>query len=171
MVVPTADPWPMRDRLRSSNAAWVPDPRRKEQRMSIDTSPTRTTPPGVMRRRRLLAVTGATAAALAAWTLTGPVAGIDMTVHSGETVQAIGPGAVITASLVAGLAAWASLAVLERFVTRPRRTWSAIALTVFVLSLAGPLVGGVDTASKATLAGLHVIVAAVLILVLRSSTR
>ena len=135
--------------------------------MSTDT---RTAQP-VIWHRRVVAVTAATAAALAAWVLTGPVAGIDVTVQSGETIQPVGPGAVTIASLVAGLAAWALLALLERLVRRPRRIWTAVAITVLVLSLAGPLGSGADSASAATLAAMHFVVAAVLIPVLRSSIR
>ncbi|MEU7457927.1 DUF6069 family protein [Streptosporangium roseum] len=133
--------------------------------MSGETTPTRSVPgrAGGGATRRALTVAGATAAALALWTLAGPVAGIDLTVRLGEGVQPVGPGAVVVASLLAGLAGWALLASLERITKRPGRTWTVIAVVVLALSLAGPLGGAVGTASTVTLAGMHLIVAAVLI--------
>ncbi|MCG5213420.1 DUF6069 family protein [Streptosporangium soli] len=141
--------------------------------MSSGTTPTRAVSgrvrPAVT--RRALAVAGAAAAALALWALAGPVAGIDLTVRTGGAVQVVGPGAVAAASLVAGLAGWALLAVLERFLKRPGRTWTIIAVIVAALSVLGPLGGAVGTPGMMTLAGLHLIVAVVLIPGLGRSTR
>jgi hypothetical protein len=74
---------------------------------------------------------------------------------------------VVIASLLAGLAGWALLVVLERFGRRPRRTWTGIAVVVLALSLGGPLGNGVHTATTITPAGMHLAVGAVLILALR----
>lgn len=138
---------------------------RKGKRVSSQTTPTRAVPgrAGGSAARRALTVAGATAAALALWALAGPVAGIDLTVRLDGGVQPVGPGAVVVASLLAGLAGWALLASLERILKRPGRTWTVIAVVVLVLSLAGPLGSAVGTASTVTLAGMHLIVAAVLI--------
>ncbi|GAA1799691.1 DUF6069 family protein [Actinomadura chokoriensis] len=54
---------------------------------------------------------------------------------------------------------------------RPRRTWTIIALTVFALSLTGPLSSATDTGSLLILTALHLVVAAVLIPGLTSSAR
>ncbi|WP_214409531.1 DUF6069 family protein [Sphaerisporangium fuscum] len=120
--------------------------------------------------RRAITVAGAVVAALALWGLTGPVAGIDLAARLGEAVQPVGPAAVVAASLVAGLAAWGLLAVLERLVRRPRRVWTIVAVVVLVLSLAGPL-GAADTGSMLALAGMHLVVAAVLIYGLAPTAR
>ena len=132
------------------------------------------------RAQRLLAVLGAVMAALAIWVIAVPVAGADLTVRQSGTTQPVGLAAVIGASLLAGLAGWALLALLERRAPRradrapaadqgnwARRRWTAIALGALVLSLAGPLPGGVGTATTVTLAGMHLAVGAVLILGLR----
>jgi hypothetical protein len=73
--------------------------------------------------------------------------------------------------LVAGLAAWGLLALLERTVARPGRVWAAIALAVLVLSLGGPLGSAGDGTSMAILTGMHLVVAAVLIPGLGGSAR
>jgi len=112
--------------------------------------------------RRALTVAGATAAALVVWALAGPVAGIDLAARSAGSTRTVGPGAIAAVSLVAGLAAWALLALMERLTRRPGRVWTIIAAVVLVLSLPGPL-GGVGAAARAVLAGLHLAVAAVLI--------
>ncbi|MDP9866745.1 MULTISPECIES: DUF6069 family protein [Streptosporangium] len=140
--------------------------------MSGETIPTRAVPEraGRTATRRALTVAGATAAALVLWALTGPVAGIGLSVRLDGAVQPVGPAAVATASLLAGLAGWALLALLERILKRPGRTWTVIAAVVLALSLAGPL-GAVDTASTVVLAGMHLIVAAVLIPGLGRSVR
>ncbi|MDL4776673.1 DUF6069 family protein [Actinomadura xylanilytica] len=130
----------------------------------------RTTPvpaaPGRVRRtagRRALAVAGAAAASLALWALAGPVAGVDLTVRSGGADQAVGAGTVAVAGLLAGLAGWALLAALERLVSRPGPVWTAAAVVVLAFSLAGPLGSGAGAASVVALAGMHLVVAAVLV--------
>ncbi|MEU8272436.1 DUF6069 family protein [Sphaerisporangium sp. NPDC049002] len=120
--------------------------------------------------RRALTVAGGTVAALAVWAVAGPVAGAGLTVQVGGAVQPVGPGAVAVASLVAGLAAWALLASLERIVRRPGRLWTIIAVVVLVLSLLGPL-GAVGAGSMVALACMHLVVAAVLIPGLGRSAR
>ncbi|MCF6467723.1 hypothetical protein FAF44_04765 [Nonomuraea sp. MG754425] len=115
-------------------------------------------------KRILLTVVGAPAAALAVWALAVPVAGTTLTVRTGAGTQPVGPGSVLVASLLAGLAGWALLAVLERFVSRPGRTWTIVALTVLVLSLLGPSGSAVGAAAMLVLALMHLVVGAVLVL-------
>ncbi|WP_226899574.1 DUF6069 family protein [Nonomuraea phyllanthi] len=114
-------------------------------------------------RRLLLTVIGAPAAALAVWALAVPLAGITLTARMGAAPQPVGPVLVIVASLVAGLAGWALLAVLERRATRPGRNWTIIALVVLVLSLSGPLTSAVGAAATVVLLLMHLVVGAVLI--------
>lgn len=53
--------------------------------------------------------------------------------------------------------------MLERFTSHARTVWTTIALITLALSLSGPLSGGVSTATKMALAGMHLAAAAVLI--------
>lgn len=123
------------------------------------------------RARRALTVAGAAAAALALWVLTGPVAGLDPSAETGGEIRTVGAAPVVMGGLVAGLAAWGLLALLERTVARPGRVWAAIALAVLVLSLCGPLGSAGDGTSMAILTGMHLVVAAVLIPGLGGSAR
>ena len=116
------------------------------------------------RRVRALAGLSAAAATLTVWAVAGPLAGVDLRVRLGpHSAQQVGPATVAIVTILAGLAAWGLLAVLERFAPRARAVWTAIALVILALSLAGPLSAGVTTAAKAGLAGLHLAAAAVLI--------
>ncbi|MEU4225168.1 DUF6069 family protein [Nonomuraea sp. NPDC026600] len=108
---------------------------------------------------RLLAVLGAIAAALAVWAVAHLLGGVALVSTSGEVTA----GSVIVAALVAGLAGWGLLAVLERVTAHSRTVWTWIAAVFLVVSLAGPLTMGTTGAAKATLAALHVVTAAVLI--------
>lgn len=85
--------------------------------------------------------------------------------------QQVGPASVIAVSLLAGLAAWALLALLERHARHPRRTWTAAAATVLVISLAAPLTAGRGMATVTALCCLHLAVGAVLILAMRRTAR
>jgi hypothetical protein len=72
--------------------------------------------------------------------------------------------AVVVASGLASLAAWALLLLTTRWSQHPRRIWMTFAILGFVLSLGGPFTGtGIDTADRWLLALLHVVTAAVLI--------
>jgi hypothetical protein len=120
---------------------------------------------------RLVTIAAATASALVFWTFTDGIGGIDLAVHQGNGTQPIGPAAVAATTLIVGFLAWGLLAVLERRVQRPVRTWRIIALVVFVLSLAGPLGSGADLSSKLILTGMHMLVALILIPNLTKSGR
>jgi hypothetical protein len=124
-----------------------------------------------VRTTRVLTVTVAATAALVLWAVAALLPGVDLTVRVGGRVQPVGPVAVAASGLVAGLLAWALLAVLERLLTRPGRTWTVLAVVALVLSLAGPLGSGVGTANRLVLAAMHLAVAAVLIPGLRRTTR
>ncbi|MGI8329863.1 DUF6069 family protein [Actinomadura scrupuli] len=124
-----------------------------------------------IRGLRALAVTGAVAAALTVWAVAVPLAGIEPAVRTGGGTQPVGPGAIATSALLAGLAGWALLAALERLTSRARRTWTIIAVVVLVLSLSGPLGNGAHTTATVALAGMHLAVGAVLIPALRRSAR
>lgn len=122
------------------------------------------------RGARALAVLVATAAALAAWVVAVPLAGVDLAVRNGGTEQPVGPGAVAISALLAGLAAWALLAVLERFTRRARSIWTGVAVAVLLVSMVAPLSGGVGTAAKLTLVLMHLAVALVIPALRRTAT-
>ncbi|NKZ09266.1 DUF6069 family protein [Actinomadura latina] len=126
---------------------------------------------GTTLTRRGLTIAAATLAPLALWTLTGPVAGLDPSAESGGRAHPVGAVAVVAASLVMGLAAWALLALLERTTGNPRRAWTITAVAVLALSLTGPLGSAADTASLAVLTAMHLLVAAILIPGLAPSAR
>src|SRR5918998_4152000 len=90
-------------------------------------------------RVRALAVIAAALATLGVWLVTDPLLGIDLTgptAPGSEQLQPITPAMVAGGSLIAALAGWALLALLERFTARARTIWTAIALLVALLSLA-----------------------------------
>jgi len=101
---------------------------------------------------------------LIAWAMLGPVPGHDLVVRLGPdaATQTVGPVAVAATALIAGLAGWAALALLERFTRHARVIWTALAIVVLAVSLLGPL-NGVDATTKAALLGLHTVVGVVLI--------
>jgi hypothetical protein len=73
----------------------------------------------------------------------------------------------VVASVVAGLAAWLALAVLERLTRHARAAWVTLATLVLVASLGAPLSGrGIDGESRLVLALLHLTVGALLIVLL-----
>jgi hypothetical protein len=131
--------------------------------MTNDMQQSDTTKTTARRTGRAITVAAGAAGALLLWVVNDPWAGIDLTVRQGDATQRIGPVAVVGAALVAGLAAWGLLALLERTGRRPARTFRIVALIVLVLSLAGPL-GGVGTSSRLVLLGMHLTVGAALII-------
>jgi hypothetical protein len=91
------------------------------------------------------------------------------TVTQGGDDQTVGLAQVVVMTGLSGLVAWGVLALLERTTSRATAIWTAIAVVVFVLSLAGPLGNGVDASSKAVLASMHLATAATLIPLMRRS--
>ena len=122
-----------------------------------------------MHARRAAAV----AAAVASWALAEGVFGVDVhaPVFGGEPSPArdLGIVAVAVSALVAGLAGWALVAVLEPLAGRAARLWSGLAFVVLQLSLGGPFGAGIVTSSRIVLVCLHLVLAAVLIPILRAT--
>lgn len=115
------------------------------------------------RRVRALGVAVAVLAALAVWALAVAVLDVDVRVApGGGEAQPVGAVAVAGSSLLAGLAGWGLLALLERVTARARPLWTGVAVAVAALSLLGPQ-AGVTTGATVVLVVLHVVVAAVLI--------
>ena len=118
---------------------------------------------------RPLAVVLAVLAALAAVWGISELVGVDVRQPAFGTgmPQDLTAGPVVIASVVAGLAAWLALALLERLTRHARAVWVALATLVLVVSLGAPLSGrGIDGGSRLVLALLHLTVGALLIVLL-----
>src|SRR6266436_6333091 len=99
--------------------------------------------------RPVVAVLGATAAAVAIW-IVATAAGADLTVSfgPGQPIQKVTVVNVVVAALVGSLAGWGVLALLRRFTAHARAVWTVIAIVVALLSLAGPLSPTASTGTK-----------------------
>jgi Family of unknown function (DUF6069) len=99
-------------------------------------------------------VVAATVVAAAMW-IGGPAPEHSLRVRSGDSWTTVGLPAVLVTAALAATAAMVLLAVLDRTVRRPCRVWTALAVVVLLLSLAGPAQGR-DSVDIAALAALHV---------------
>lgn len=123
------------------------------------------------RRARALLVPVTAAAAVAAWGVLAPLAGVRLTVRTAGAHQDVGPVAVAVTAVLAVLAGWALLALLERLTPRgARAVWTTVAALVLLVSMLGPL-GGADAGSRLGLAALHLVVGGVVIAGLRRTAR
>jgi hypothetical protein len=122
------------------------------------------------RRTRALAIVAGTGATLTLWTIAHPIAGVDLIVDTGSGPTAVTPAAVVLATVAAGLAAWALLAVVERLARRAATIWTWIACTVLVLSLLGPIGSAVGAGATVVLLAMHLAAGAVLIPILARSS-
>jgi hypothetical protein len=116
------------------------------------------------RGRQLGTLLSAVAAALAVWVVSVPIAGLDLRVGDTATARTIGPFSVVMVSLLAGVAAWSLLILLDRHPHNGRRIWHGTALTVLALSLLGPVFMGASGGVLLSLIAMHLAVGATLIL-------
>src|SRR4051794_7511115 len=91
------------------------------------------------RRIRALATMAAAGATFTLWMIAHPIAGADLAVDTGSGPTTVTPTAAVLVTVVAGLAAWGLLALVERFSRRAAAIWSWIAGAVVLISLLGPL--------------------------------
>jgi hypothetical protein len=119
---------------------------------------------GARRRGRAIAVAAAVLAAVAVW-LVAVAAGQDLVVKQpGREAVEVDVVPVLLFSLVPALLGWALLAALERFAAaRALAVWTAAALVVLLVSFVPLFQVEAAGSTKATLALLHVVVAAVLV--------
>jgi hypothetical protein len=118
---------------------------------------------------RPIAVALGVLAALAVWGISELVFGVDVRQPAfGPGVpQDLTAGPVVVASLLAGLAAWPALAMLERLTRHARAAWVVLATLVLAASLGAPLSGrGIDGESRLVLTLLHLTAGALLIVLL-----
>jgi hypothetical protein len=120
---------------------------------------------------RALAVLAAIVATLVVWAVEVQLLGIDLRARPvpGAPPTVVGPAAVASFTLLAGLVAWGLLAVLERVTTPARRVWIIVAVVALLISLLGPLGGGVTATAAIGLACMHLVAAAILIPLLAQS--
>ncbi|GAB3269849.1 DUF6069 family protein [Arthrobacter pigmenti] len=117
---------------------------------------------GSRRLKRAAIVVEAAVIAVLFWAAAVPLAGVELQVITGGTVQTVGPVQILVVALLAGAAAWAALAVVEKSSRKPLRIWFPLAETFGVASLAGPLFNAGSTAAMLTLLGLHIVVGGIL---------
>ncbi|MEU3301219.1 DUF6069 family protein [Streptomyces sp. NPDC006678] len=137
--------------------------------MSVETRSAGQASAGSRVRNRLIALVAAAAAAAAAWAI-GNAAGAELTVNQNGVTEITLAGAVVS-TLMAGLAGWGLLALLERFTARGRTIWTYVAGTVLLLSLLPTLLADATTGTRATLTAMHLMVGAVLIPSFHRSSR
>jgi hypothetical protein len=126
---------------------------------------------GPRRRARLLAVAATVASAIALWALIEQVFGLDLRGPESGGAADVGPAQVTFVSALAAFAGWGFLAILERVTSRARSVWTTVAVVVLVASFGGPVSGTVfSQANRIGLIGLHLVVGAVPIPLLRRST-
>ncbi|GIF69990.1 hypothetical protein Ais01nite_80250 [Asanoa ishikariensis] len=123
------------------------------------------------RRARGLAVVAATAATFTVWTVAHQIAGVDLVVDSGSGATTVTPRAVVLVTVLAGLAAWGLLALLERSTSRGTRIWTWIASAVLAVSLLGPVGSADGTGATLALLAMHLATGAVLIPIMARSNR
>lgn len=137
--------------------------------MAISPHTTNAVASGARWKGRLLAVGAAVVAALVVFVLL-KVFGQELRTPgmNGAAAAQLNAGAVVLVSALAGFAAWALLAVLERFTEKALMIWTIVAVAVLVLSLGGPMSGtGVSTGNRLALALMHVVAGTVLIVLMR----
>jgi hypothetical protein len=123
---------------------------------------------------RALTVLAAIVATLVIWAVETLLLGIDLRARPvpGAAPVVVGPAAIAFGTLLAGLVAWGLLAALERLTSRVRTVWVIVAVVALLISLAGPLGGGVTAMAAVGLACMHLAAAAILIPLLpRSAVR
>jgi len=93
-------------------------------------------------------------------------AGVDLAVRSGSSTRDVGLVSAVATAVVVAVAGAGLLRVLERRTPGARRVWTGVAMAVWVVSLAGPASARTVPAGL-TLAALHLVVGAVVIVGLR----
>jgi hypothetical protein len=124
------------------------------------------------RRTRALTIVAAAGATFTVWTIAHSFAGADLVVNTASSPTTVTPAAVAIVTVIAGLAAWGLLALLERFTAKAASIWSGIGAAVLLISLLGPIGSAVGAAATVALLAMHLVVGAVLIpLMARSSVQ
>jgi uncharacterized membrane protein len=112
--------------------------------------------------RRVIVVATAVVANALAW-LAGRHAHVDYIVHTPLGAREITLPLVAAATLVSGLAGWAVFNLLERRTRNAGRVWIALAALVLAVSILPMFVLPAHLDTKLTLAALHCLAAAILV--------
>ncbi|MET9574244.1 DUF6069 family protein [Streptomyces sp. DT199] len=116
------------------------------------------------RRRRPVVTALTVLAPVLVWLVADPLLGHRLRIADGEQTLDIGAAPVAVVALFASLSGWGLLAALERFgVRRARAVWTGVAGAVLAVSFLPLLGDGMDGGTRASLALMHLAVAAVLI--------
>jgi len=117
-----------------------------------------------IRRNRHAVMAATIAAASASWAVATQVAGVHLGVrfpHAGPSV--VGLGSTIGAAATTTVLGWGVLVLLETRVSRPGRTWTALAVAVALVSLGLPAAFATTVSAAIALVSIHVAVAFVAI--------
>ncbi|MEU9225605.1 DUF6069 family protein [Streptomyces massasporeus] len=116
------------------------------------------------RRRRPVVAALTVLAPVLVWLVADPLLGHRPRIADGEKTLDIGAAPVAVVALFASLSGWGLLAALERFgARRAHAIWTAVAGAVLAVSFLPLLGDGMDGGTRASLALMHLAVAAVLI--------
>lgn len=120
--------------------------------------------------RRLVAVLSAPLIAASMWAIEVKGFGAHLSVRfpHGAT-EIVGVGQIVGASLVAALAGWLLLVMLEKRTANPRSRWTALAILAVVASLALPVAAATTVPATFALIGIHASVGHGVIAQLRAS--
>jgi hypothetical protein len=130
-------------------------------------APTR--PAATVRNRRTLVVAGAALAPTAVW-LVAQATGHDLEVSlAGQPPMVVSLPFVVVTALVASLAGWGALAVLQRVTSHARTLWTGLAVAALIVSFGPVATVETNAAARTFLALMHVAVAAVLVPGLRGT--
>src|ERR1700756_5277837 len=117
---------------------------------------------GRWRAGRVVAIAIAAAGTAVAW-LAGRLAHVDYIADTPIGTRPITLGLSVGATVVAGIAGWAAIAVLERYTASPRTIWIALTLVVLMLSIVPIFLTTANLPTQLMLSVLHCVAAAVLI--------
>jgi hypothetical protein len=124
---------------------------------------------------RALVVLAAVAGALLVWVIADPLLKADLDVRFGDSGAAdhVAARAVAVTTLVLALLGWGLLELLERRYGSPRGDdiWVAAAVVAMLLSLLGPIIGGLTISATVGLLAIHITAGAILIALLPQGIR
>jgi len=117
---------------------------------------------------RALAVLAAVIGAVLVWVIADPLLNADLDVRFGDSgaVDHIAARAVAVTTLALGLLGWGLLELLERRSPRGQDIWVATAVLAMLLSLLGPIAGGMTITATVGLLAIHIVASAILIALL-----
>jgi hypothetical protein len=123
--------------------------------------------PSAARRRVRGTAVGVVVLANAVLWLVADALGVDFVLSDSVGTVVLDVWTVVIFTLAFALLGWGTLALLERFTSRARTTWTVLAVGVCLLSLVPIFLEHATTGTRTALVLIHLVVAAVLIPALR----